>query len=92
MTIADRWVDQESEGNPDSNMKRDAANCFAASLAFQSRSGTLSDNALIEIQDAIRIDTRTASMLQTGLAKSYYDIARTILTQKTSTDLIIRCP
>lgn len=92
MTISDRWVDQESEGAPSSDMKKDAANCFAASLAFQNRAGNLTENALIEIKDAIKIDTKTASLLQTGLAKTYYDYARIILTQKTSTDLIIRCP
>ena len=92
MTISDRWVDEEQEGDPDSNMKRDAANLFASSICFKNRSGALTEGALIEIKDAIKIDVRTASLLQTGLSKSFYDDARMIITQKSKSDLISRVP
>lgn len=60
MVIADRWVDNHSEGNPNSNDKRDAANCFAASIAFQNRAGAITEKSLIELKDAIKIDVKTA--------------------------------
>lgn len=92
MIIADRIVDNHSEGNPSSNDKRDAANCFAASISFQNRSGTLTEGALIELKDAIKIDARTASILQQGLSKQFFERALYILSSKSATDLIQRVP
>jgi len=92
ISIADRWVNNYAEGNPSDDDKREASNCFAASIAFQNRAGNLSEHALAEIKDSIKIDTKTASILQQGLSKEFFRRALYILSAKTKTDLVVRVP
>jgi len=92
MTIADRWVDNHSEGSPNANDKIDAGNCFASSIVMTNRASTNAESQLLELEGAFRIDARTAQTLRQGLSKQFFDRALYLLSAKSTTDLIQRVP
>lgn len=92
VAMADNQVDAEAEASLSTTQKALASDYLSASFALSHMSGDLSVNNLLEITDAIKLDTRTSANVRNVLAKQFFDKYQYVISQASKDGFIVKVP